>query len=304
MRDCYSHISVAKKLRRAPTGLTMPSGVATVFRKKGNRRRVDAAKKTQEIATSAKSYAPAFFKLVGLLAGSCALFFGTIEGARWLRTTPRLGLEHVTVTGHDEATDVELARLAGLALKQNLLAMDVPAMERAIAGHPWIRSVSIERRLPSSLTITVEEHRALALLASSELYLVNEEGEPFKRLKAGEPYDLPLITGLDREVFGDDRERALASLREAVAFIEAWKAHGALAAVPLSEVHLHPEGITAVMNDGLEAEFGEGGWPEKLTRLATVRRELHERALNAEVVRLDNRARPSWVAVKLAAKKP
>jgi len=42
----------------------------------------------------------------------------------------------------------------------------------------------------------------------------------------------------------------------------------------------------------------------KLARLARVRKELHARSLVAEVIRLDNRARPSWVAVQIAAKKP
>jgi hypothetical protein len=42
----------------------------------------------------------------------------------------------------------------------------------------------------------------------------------------------------------------------------------------------------------------------KLARLARVQKALHARALVAEVIRLDNRARPAWVAVQVAAKGP
>ena len=56
--------------------------------------------------------------------------------------------------------------------------------------------------------------------------------------------------------------------------------------------------------DGQEIEFGEGDVLPKLGRLARVRKELHARSMVAEVIRLDNRTRPSWVAVQLTVKKP
>ena len=105
------------------------------------------------------------------------------------------------MSGQAEATDVELVRLGGVLLGQNLVAMDVRAMERAIATHPWVKSVSVTRHLPSRLTIDVVEHRAIAMLSFGELYLVNEDSAPFKRIKPGDAADLPLITGLDREAF-------------------------------------------------------------------------------------------------------
>ncbi len=275
-----------------------------MFRSKRNRRRVDAAKQTRELSAVAKHHGPAFFKVVGLLAVSAGVFFGSIEGLRWARSTPYFGLKTVNVTGNDGATDVELARLAGLAFGQNLLAMEVPVMERAIAEHPWVRQVSISRRLPSGLTIEVDEHRAVALLSLGELYLVNEASEPFKRLKAGDDFDLPLVTGLDRETFARDREGSFERLRGAVALIEAYGAEEALRGVPLSEVHLHADGVRAVTSGGVEIEFGEGDLSAALARLVQVRRALHERELVAEVIRLDNRTRPSWVAVQVSAKKP
>lgn len=275
----------------------------SVFRKR-NRRRADIAKKTGEVTAVAKSHGPVALKVLGLLVASVAIFVGTIEGLTWARTTPYFGLQHVTVSGQENATDVELARLAGIALGQNLWAMDPRAMERALSTHPWVKSVRVTRHLPSSLTIDVEEHRAVAMLSIGELYLVNEESEPFKRVKAGDAFDLPLITGIDRDEFTERRERALARVSDAIALIDAYAAHDALKKQPLSEVHLHPEGITGVTCTGEEIEFGEGDVPEKLARLVRVRRELKERSLVAEVIHLDNRARPSRIAVQLSNRKP
>ncbi len=275
-----------------------------IFRSKRNRRRVDVAKKTGELKAAAQTHGPVVLKVLALAVAFVAIAYGANEGWRWATTTRTFALAEVKVSGQAEATDVELVRLGGVLLGQNLIAMDVKAMERAISTHPWVKSVKVTRRLPSRLTIEVVEHRAVALLSLGELYLVNEECTPFKRIKPGDAIDLPLVTGIDREAFAEKREEGLTSLHDAVALIESYAAEPFAAQQPLSEVNLHPEGVTAVTVDGQEIEFGEGDVTAKLGRLARVRKELHARSLVAEVIRLDNRARPSWVAVQIAAKKP
>lgn len=275
-----------------------------MFRSKRNRRRVDLAKKTGELKAAAKHHGPVAAKLCALAVAFVLVALGGNEAWKWAHTARQFALSDVKVVGHGEATDVELVRLGGVLLGQNLVAMDVRAMERSIATHPWVKSVSVTRRFPSHLTIQVVEHRAIATLTLGELYLVNEEAEPFKRIKPGDAVDLPLVTGLDRDALTERREDALASLHRALNLIEAYAAQPGVEAQPLSEVNLHPEGITAVTATGQEIEFGEGDVLPKLERLARVRKELHARAMVAEVIRLDNRTRPSWVAVQLAVKKP
>lgn len=275
-----------------------------MFRSKRNRRRVDVAKKTGELKAAAKHHGPSVLKLLALLTASVAIFFGAQEGWRWATTSKTFALTEVKVAGQQEATDVELVRLAGLLLGQNLFVMDVRSMERAISTHPWVKSVRVTRHFPSRLTVEVEEHRAVAMLSMGDLYLVNEGGVPFKRIKPGDSFDLPLVTGIDREALAQQQEGALGQLRDALALIETWGAEEGASKEPLSEVNLHPEGVTAVTTKGLQIEFGEGDVPAKFARLSRVRKELSARSLGAEVIRLDNRQRPSWVAVQIAAKKP
>lgn len=275
-----------------------------MFRSKRNRRKLDVAKKTGELKAAAQQHGPWVLKLLALALAFVGIAYGANEGWAWARTSPQFALKDVAVTGHAEATDVELVRLGGVLLGQNLFAMDPRAMERAISTHPWIKKVSVTRRLPSRLSIDVTEHRAVALLSMGELYLVNDEAQPFKRIKPGDSFDLPLVTGLDRDAFAASKEEALSQLRAALTLVDAYAAEPGVAKKPLSEVILHPDGVTAVTTDGQEIQFGEGDVLPKLGRLARVRQELHARAMEAEVIRLDNRARPSWVAVQVAAKKP
>ena len=117
--------------------------------------------------------------LLALVVAFVAIFFGANEGWKWATTSPTFSLRDVQVSGQAEATDVELVRLGGILLGQNLISMDVKSIERSIATHPWVKSVRVTRHLPSRLTIEVEEHRAVALLS------LGKPDERFKLVAGG-----------------------------------------------------------------------------------------------------------------------
>jgi cell division protein FtsQ len=68
----------------------------------------------------------------------------------------------------------------------------------------------------------------------------------------------------------------------------------------LSEARVNAEGVTLVTSGGLEVRVGDEDFDSRLSRLSRVRAELAQRSLTAQVVRLDNRARPGWVTVQLS----
>jgi len=133
-----------------------------------------------------------------------------------------------------------------------------------------------------------------------ELYVLDEEGEPFKRVTPGDGLDLPLVTGVDREGYVADPAAARERFRTALAVARAYAEQSPGKAERLSEVRLVARDVTLVAASGQEVRLGEGDSEVKLQRLARVRRELGARGLAAEIIHLDNRARPGWVAVKLS----
>ncbi len=273
-----------------------------IFRKK-NRRRLDVAKKTGELKAAAKTHAPTALKVFGLLVASAALTLGAFQGWKWATASEQFALRTVTVAGEQHASEAEVLRLGGITLGTNLLTMDVGAIEHAIASHPWVKSAEARRELPNQLHVVVTEYRPVALLALGELYLVNEEAQPFKRIKATEVIDLPLITGIERDDFVGQREQSLGLLRKAVAAADQY-ARSKANAQPLSEVHVTLDEISVVTTDGQEVRFIDGELGPALERLERVRAELKNRSQTAEVIRLDNRARPNWVTVQLTGGSP
>jgi cell division protein FtsQ len=273
------------------------------FRHKKNRRRLDVAKKTGELKAAAKHHAPTVLKVAALLLVSVGVSWGSWQGYRWATTTERFALRQVVFAGNARATEAELLRLGGLSLGLNLFAIDVRAVERALGTHPWVKSVLVRRQLPERLSVEIVEHRPVALLALGELYLVNEVAEPFKRVKATDAMDLPLITGIDRDGFLSNREAALGKLQRAVEVTDTYATSAGAKAEPLSEVHVSADGVAVITTSGQEIRFAEGELTQSLERLQRIRAELKSRALSAEVIRLDNRARPNWVSVQLSSAK-
>lgn len=270
------------------------------LRPKRNRRRVDIAKRSGELKASARAHAPLVLKVLGAVLLSAGLLGASFVGWRWASTSERFGLKALIVEGAHHTTEAELARLGGLGHGRNLLSIDVEAVERALSTHPWVRQVRVRRELPSRLVVELEEYHPVALLALGELYLVDDRGQPFKRATVNDELDLPLVTGVDREDFTGDRARALEVLARAVNVADAYCRLSGQKKGDLSEVHVELDEVTVVTVDGQEVHLGAGDLEPKLQRLKKVRAELDARALKAEVIRLDNRARPTWVAVQLS----
>ncbi len=265
-----------------------------------NRRRNDAATRaadTRAFATRAVFVLWRVTAALGVLAG---LVFGGYKTWQWATTSERFALQTVTVAGTVRADPNEVSRLAGLYGGQNLFRLDVPAAVKGAQAHPWVRRAEITRHFPASVSVVVEEHEPAALVALGDLYLLDAAGEPFKRLVAGDALDLPLVTGITREQYMEQPEETAAKFRRALEAMAAYAEAPDADPDGLSEVRVRGGEVGIITRAGVEIRLGEEVTVEKLQRLARVRRELARRNLTAEVIHLDNRARPGWVTVKTA----
>jgi cell division protein FtsQ len=271
------------------------------FGKSKNRRRIDAAQQKEAVKGAVRTHGPSTVK--GLLAAAitAGLIWGGVELRAWALSSPRFQLQEANFTGLTRASRAELVKLSGLAQGQNLFALDVSALEKAMLQHPWVRSVEVTRHFPATVSVEVVEHTPEALVVLGDLYVLDGEGEPFKRVTPGDGLDLPLVTGVEREEYVKEPAAVRERMKSA---IEVAHAYGALKPgrhERLSEVRVDGTSFALVTVAGQEVLLGEGNTEAKLARLTRVRRELSARGLAADVIHLENRARPGWVAVKLSS---
>jgi len=82
---------------------------------------------------------------------------------------------------------------------------------------------------------------AAALIALESLHLVSEEATVFKTLDAGDPSDLPVITGIDPAAFRSDLALRSSILVSAVALLHDYRDAGLWAREPIAEIHVEPD---------------------------------------------------------------
>ncbi len=213
-----------------------------------------------------------------------------------------LRIREIRFSGLSRASAEELRELSPVRRGDHLLLSDVAAAEAALRRHPWVADVEVARRLPPALEVSVVERRAAALVDLGGLYLLDANGEVFKRAVPGDGLDLPVVTGIARDAWVERRAEVEPLLAAALTLLDRWAERGLDRRAPVSELHVDPDfGTTLFVGPrGLEVRLGIGDLAEKLVRFERVLSALEAEGQRAEVLHLDNRRRPDWVAVRLA----
>ncbi|MCL2012832.1 MAG: FtsQ-type POTRA domain-containing protein [Cystobacterineae bacterium] len=241
--------------------------------------------------------------LLGFAVVSALGLWGSRALWHWALETPFFALSEVAFEGNQRATREELMRLSGLNEGENLLQLDALRVQQAMLTHPWIKSAMVKKHYPRGLQIHLIEYQEIAILALGDLYLMDAEGKPFKRIQANERVDLPLVTGMHKEAFVEHPEQSQTVLRTALAALRAFRAeHQGLEG--LSEIRMEGGEAALLLSSGQEVLLGESGFEKKIRKLKRVQEELAQRKLLAQTIRLDNRVRPERVTIQVARALP
>jgi hypothetical protein len=223
-------------------------------------------------------------------------------GYRLALSSSQFALQKVELSSSRRVTERGLLQSAGIALGQNLLGVDVRAAEEKLLADPWIRSVRVVRQLPHTLRIELVEREALALAAlDGDLFMVGADGEPFKAWQAGDPDDLPVLTGITLEALAKDRLGAVARLATGLSVLSHYERLPISQQHRAQEVNLSPDGsvVLSVGARGVSLHLGQGPWPKKMLMVAEVMRTFENKRELPGVVFLDNALHPDRVVVRM-----
>lgn len=138
-------------------------------------------------------------------------------GAAFL--SPLLEVADVRVVGARHTRAAEVARIAGLDDRPNLLLLSTAAVEARAETLPWVRSATVERALPGTVRVRLVERRPAALVAAAgALWTVDERGRVLGRGR--DRRHLPVVTGArvarprpGARLAGEEIDHALTALR-------------------------------------------------------------------------------------------
>jgi len=157
-------------------------------------------------------------------------------------------LQRIEVAGARRAAAERIERKLTRFLDLNLLELDLYLVGAVARTDPWVEDASVKRILPSTVRVTVEERRPVALaVISGVVHVVDGTGYVIGTVGPGSAFDLPVLTGLE----GLDREELILALKRGVTTVDQLdRLAGGFSAV-ISELQLEQDGrITVHTVDG------------------------------------------------------
>ncbi|MDK2784162.1 MAG: cell division protein FtsQ [Bacillota bacterium] len=125
------------------------------------------------------------------------LLMGAAAG---LMRSPYFAVRSVEVVGTRQVKSEEIQALTGIKPGVNIISLRADEVARAVAGHPWIKSIQLIRHLPGRVVLKVEERRPLFLVPYRTSFLeVAGDGVILAVRPDLTGQALPLITGLNIE---------------------------------------------------------------------------------------------------------
>jgi cell division protein FtsQ len=263
----------------APASASAPPEPARrgFLRRRGNRRiTVSSPSVALWIARSLHGAAKRGLVALKALAAVVVLVgvaWGGEQAVQHVVASPRFAVQEIRVAASEHIRRDELLALAAVAPGDKLLSIDTDAVATRVASHPWVAAARVRRELPSMLVIDVSERRAVAAaLLGGILYLIDENGRPFKRATMEEADGLLVLTGLSRPQYAAFRDASEAAYREALEIFDEYRSNDPPSSPShpsppppsrpaLSEIHIDPRyGFSLLLYDGGgEIRLGRAG---------------------------------------------
>jgi cell division protein FtsQ len=217
--------------------------------------------------------------VLGLQVVAVGLLAVVAAWTGWQRVfaSDRLRVGRLDVRGSHFLSEGEVRELIGPAVGENILALDIDALKARLRASPWVADATVTRTLPDLVRVEIRERVPLALAELDHLYLMDSEGGLIDMYgpRTG-AFDLPIVRGL----LGVEEE----SRRERARLAGALLADLAELGGEVSEVYVLPSGDLRVVLRGAGEVllFGDPPYRERLVTFLSLRRDLAERAPDAE----------------------
>jgi cell division protein FtsQ len=129
--------------------------------------------------------------------GLVALAIGLIVLANIWKSD--LKVKRVTIEGNRIVETAEIMQLIKVPKNSQLQDVDLMAVRRDILSHHFIKDAVVERDLPATLRVTIQERVPLAIINSAEILYLDEDGVVLPHSISKHLFDLPVLTGLPND---------------------------------------------------------------------------------------------------------
>ena len=132
--------------------------------------------------------------------GTVLMLLATVMATGWagrqLLDPNMLPIRHIPVYGTPTAlSETELTTITADYLNRNFFSVDIDALYQRLLEQPWVEQVSIRRRWPDTLAITLVRRQPFGYWGQDEL--IDAHGIRFRPVPLPQNADLPRLAGPD-----------------------------------------------------------------------------------------------------------
>ena len=174
---------------------------------------------------------------------------------------------NIFFNGNRHLTDDELRELAGIGPQEGLLNISNEKVLAQLRRSPWIRTVSMRKEFPGTVSFEVEESTPFALLdRGGHLFLIDDRGSVLEELVDHSVPFLPIITG---DPAGEED-----GFREAIKLARLLSETGFTSERDYIEIAAREPNEIMVTIDGMMIKIGAGDYEMKLERFLELEEDI------------------------------
>lgn len=219
-----------------------------------------------------------------LLAG---ISLGLLTAYRWMTAHPYFALQSIEVTGNSRLGQGEILSLGEVNIGQNSLDLNMTDVEQRLSANPWVKSVTLTRTLPGTLTIAVTEREARYWIRrGNQLWYADANGQPIEEVGQAKFVSLPFLD-TDAQANKDFVRNFTSALSSGQ-----WN----FGPEAVDSVHINEsDGLSVALNNPhmiLESNLAD--WRQALERMASVMKDLSARNELRRATRISCRGNRVW----------
>jgi len=205
--------------------------------------------------------------------GLIVMSFALMAGYDFLNRCHYFSATTIQVDGLNRLTASEVLNQAQIEKGVNIMAVNLPLTRKRLMAHPWIADVSVRRRLPDALELNVIEQVPLAVVDLGRTFVINQQGDIFKKAESTDLKNYPIISGLSYSDLNLSGQPAGPTISSVLTILKLGNEPDSI--VPnsiLRKVHVDREiGLTLfAFNQPLVIRLGYTNYPAKYEVLAQV----------------------------------
>jgi cell division protein FtsQ len=150
----------------------------------------------------------------------------TLDKARWavIAASTKMGfkVDEILVIGRNETRQKDLLAAIRLARGAPIFAFDLEAAQKRVEALPWVKRATVERMLPDTVLLNVEERQPLVLWQHKGVFaLIDTDGDVILRSGLERFSDLLVVVGADAPQHASKLLQALATEPELMRLVKA-----------------------------------------------------------------------------------